>query len=492
MKKNIQKTGLIFLLAALQFSCSDWMELIPPQGLIRQEFWKTKEDVRAVLMGAYDAFSRMDGQLFKYGEMRADMVSADYNVSQDEQKIMSSIIYPNNYMTSWASFYKVIDYCNEVIRFAPEVRKVDDTFTDYQLQGYLSEAYFLRSLSYFYLVRIFKDVPFVLNPTVADDSKIYLPKTSGDEILQKMIEDLKMVRPWATIDGYPTLREVKGRATKAAIDALLADIYLWTFDYVNCIQSVEFIEESHKYTLGKNDEWFENYYPINPPVSKENIFEFLFDDSKNQKNSMYGLTQPNSHNYDPSEYALRLFADPDDPEPWRNGTIRKISEGDYIIWKYAGRNDDAGLNYRDGLDQNSCSWIVYRYSDVLLMKAEALSQMGNYTEALTYLNYTRSRAGRPQASPGNSPVAFEDAIMEERARELAFEGKRWFDLMRMGRRNNYARASKLIEIMIKDVPSTQKRILQTKLRNPLGWYLPVSKSELEYNKELVQNPYYNF
>jgi hypothetical protein len=126
------------------------------------------------------------------------------------------------------------------------------------------------------------------------------------------------------------------------------------------------------------------------------------------------------------------------------------------------------------------------------MKAEALSQMGNYSEALTYLNYSRSRASRPQVSPGNSPAAFEDAIMEERARELAFEGKRWFDLMRMGRRNSYARASKLIEIMIKDVPSTQKRILQTKLRNPLGWYLPISKSELEYNKELVQNPYYNF
>ena len=82
--------------------------------------------------------------------------------------------------------------------------------------------------------------------------------------------------------------------------------------------------------------------------------------------------------------------------------------------------------------------------------------------------------------------------MNERALELAFEGKRWFDLLRMGRRNNYARKDKLIEIIVSNVPSTQKRILAAKLTNPLGWYLPISKDEMERNKNLVQNPYYDF
>ena len=62
----------------------------------------------------------------------------------------------------------------------------------------------------------------------------------------------------------------------------------------------------------------------------------------------------------------------------------------------------------------------------------------------------------------------------------------------MGRRNDYNRKSKLIEIIVRNVPSTQKRILATKLTNPLGWYLPIYDLELERNKNLVQNPYYNF
>jgi hypothetical protein len=104
----------------------------------------------------------------------------------------------------------------------------------------------------------------------------------------------------------------------------------------------------------------------------------------------------------------------------------------------------------------------------------------------------RYRADVPALSLANTPTAFEDAILEERALELAFEGKRWFDLLRMGRRNNYERKSRLIQIIVSNVPSTQKRILATKLTNPLGWYLPISKLEIERNKNLVQNPYYDF
>jgi hypothetical protein len=126
------------------------------------------------------------------------------------------------------------------------------------------------------------------------------------------------------------------------------------------------------------------------------------------------------------------------------------------------------------------------------MKAEALSQLGRFPEALAIYNEIRLQRGMPPKDITASVTAFEDAILDERALELAFEGKRWFDLLRMGRRNNYSRKSKLIEKIVTNAPSTQKRILQTKLTNPLSWYLPIWEKELERNKNLVQNPYYNF
>jgi hypothetical protein len=110
------------------------------------------------------------------------------------------------------------------------------------------------------------------------------------------------------------------------------------------------------------------------------------------------------------------------------------------------------------------------------MKAEALSQIGRYSEASDLLNEIRDRAGLSPVELQNSPIAYEDAILEERALELAFEGKRWFDLLRMGRRNNFARKDRLVEMIIRNVPSTQKRILGSKLTNPLGWYMPIYKN----------------
>ena len=236
--------------------------------------------------------------------------------------------------------------------------------------------------------------------------------------------------------------------------------------------------------------WFEMFYPGN---SLESIFEFQFDQSKNQNNSTYGMTNRFSYNYDPSQTALELFARQYARELVRgeDSSIKKYGESDFIIWKYVGSAPD-GNTVRTGTDQYSANWIVYRLADVMLMKAEALSQLNRFPEALEIINTIRERADVAPLSLPNSASAYEDAIMDERALELAFEGKRWFDLLRMGRRNNFARKEKLIEVIVRNVPSTQKRILAVKLTNPLGWYMPIYDVELERNKNLVQNPYYNF
>ncbi len=487
------KAKIITLIAVITVTsgCSDWLNLIPPQGLIREEFWQTKEDVHAVVMGAYESFAQMDDRLFRYGELRADMIIGDVNQSLDEQKVAESNIYPDNWLCNWAQFYTVINYCNEVIKNAPLVQDRDDTFTDYILQSYLSEVYFLRSLAYFYLVRIYRDVPFVTEPTETDDADVYQAKIDGEDLLRLLIPELEEARKYATTDGYQTPEEIKGRVTKVAIDALMADISLWLFEYEAVITYAERIEASIEYVLMPPAKWFEIFYPGN---SLESIFEFQFEEQLNQPNKMYGLTRRYSFNYDPSQKAIEMFGlefGNNEQKRGEKSSIAKFGDDDWGIWKYVGRAAD-GITERTGSDQRSCNWMVYRLADVLLMKAEALSQLSRYNESLEIINDIRYRAGVPGLSLPDSPVAYEDAILQERALELAFEGKRWFDLVRMGRRNDYSRKSKLIEIIVSNVPSTQKRILATKLTNPLGWYMPIAESEIERNPNLIQNPYYIF
>ncbi len=480
----------MILLVSSQLSCDTWIELLPPSGLTREEFWKTKADVQAVLMAAYTTFAGLDGKLFIMGEIRADMIEKGSNLTGDNLKLYENNIYPDNSACNWADFYKVINYCNEVIVNAPKVQEIDDTFTDYQMQGLVSEAYFLRSLAYFYLVRIYKDVPLVLEPTETDDSDFYIEKQTEETILNQIVTDLEANRAFAPSESFQTIAENKGRASKAAFDALLADIALWKFDYEAVIKYVERVEMTDKFELMPSGKWFELFYPGN---SLEGIFEFQFNGNLSQNNSTYGMTYRFANQYIPSQKALEMFSFEYASELVRgeDSSIKKYGEDDFIIWKYVGQAPD-GQSVRAGSDQYSCNWIVYRYADLLLMKAEAYSQLERYNEALLILNEIRDRANVGPKNIANSPVAFEDAILEERALEFAYEGKRWFDLLRMGRRNNYARKDKLIEIIVSNVPSTQKRILATKLTNPLGWYLPIYETEMERNKNLIQNPYYDF
>ena len=489
MRKKI-KYLMVVLMIFTQISCNDWLELIPPGGLIREEFWKTKADVDAVLMAAYSDFSRMDRNLFLYGELRGDMLIGGPNQPGGEQQIMENNIYPDNGFANWNNFYKVINYCNEVIKNAPLVQDIDNTFTDYQMQSLVSEAYFLRSLAYFYLVRIYNQVPLIIEPTESDDADFYVAKVPEETVLTQIVADLEANRAFAPSESFVTVRENKGRASKASFDALLADIALWRFDYPNVIKYVTQIEATKKFVLMPSGRWFELFYPGN---SLESIFEFQFDLNLSQENGTYGLTNRQNNQYKPSQKALEMLSFEFASELVRGeeSSIKKYGEDDFIIWKYVGQAPD-GQSVRAGSDQTSANWIVYRYADVLLMKAEALSQQGNYAEAFNIISDIRDRAGVGAISIANTATAYEDAILNERALELAYEGKRWFDLLRMGRRNNYARKSTLVEIIVSNVPSTQKRILATKLTNPQGWYLPIFEDEIERNRNLIQSPYYDF
>lgn len=476
----------IFLLT--QTSCSDFLDQKPTDGLVLEEYWKNKEEVLSTLGGAYQLFSELDYELFVHGELRGDMlVPNGTRTPSAERNIMSANIETNLNYAKWDKFYSTINICNHVIKFAPGVN--DPTFTDFAKQQYVSEAMFLRSLTYFYLVRIWQDVPYITEPTTTDEGEFFPEVTSGSRILLNVKADLLAIRN--RMPEHPTNEMSKSRATSGAVNALLADIALWNFEYDECITYIEAVENSGRYYLLPSTEWFQNF---NPGFSLENIFELYYNQNIGQPNTFANKTFSTidvSIFYYASPYAREVLSTQitEAGELIRgNGSL----SNNYQIWKYAGAAADR-TTVRPSNQNESSNFIIYRLADLYLMKAEAYSQKSNpdFERALFYLNEIRSRSNMLIYQQFSTAQAFEDAILLERAKELAFEGKRWFDLLRMGRRNDFERKSNLIDILIQNVPSTQKLVFKSRLSDPNGWYMPIHNTEIIRNKNLKQNSYYD-
>jgi hypothetical protein len=128
------------------------------------------------------------------------------------------------------------------------------------------------------------------------------------------------------------------------------------------------------------------------------------------------------------------------------------------------------------------------------MKAEALNQLGQGQQALDLVSLIRARARALIATNTNpSPtdkIAVGDFILKERAREFAFEGKRWYDLLRNARRNNYQRLDLLLDVVSGTVPANRQQSAIAKFKDKNCHYLPIYTYELTTNKALVQNPFY--
>ena len=476
------------LLVLTTTACNDWLEILPKKDLVQDEFWKTKEDVKSVVNGIYKKAAQMDYVWFMLGELRADNVMVTRSNQKDHWAInVEGKLLPENSLTNWQNYYEIISRCNYVLEFAPGVLEKDDTFEEVALKGYLSEAYFMRALTYFYLVRTYGEVPLVTISAKTDNQNFSLPKVSSDSVLNFITRDLIANRLYVT-DEYGNTANNKGRASKAAFDALLADIYLWREDYANCVYYCDQID-SVRYALVPGDFWFENFYPGN---SLESIFELQLGSINNTPNKMWEAVRGTNSYYAPVREAIYedLYGSGDDifiQEIFRAFGTTDLSG--FAIWKYIGTAGDMS-RVRSGSDEKAANWIFYRVADVIWMKAEALVQLGRYDEALAEVNVIRERARVPLQTPKGSLEDWEDMVLQERNLELAFEGKRWWDLMRMAKRRNYERKREFIEIVTENISFNSKLILQNRLLDPNSWYWPIYQGELERNLELEQNPYY--
>jgi hypothetical protein len=144
------------------------------------------------------------------------------------------------------------------------------------------------------------------------------------------------------------------------------------------------------------------------------------------------------------------------------------------------------------VDQSYAPWIFYRYADALLMKAEAINQLNQPLEASRLVKTIRERASALDiiVMDSTDKSSMNRYILEERQREFAFEGKRWFDLLRHAKRNNYENLFFLTNAASISVPPGLQQAALNKLKDPNAHYMPIFTTELQTNPLLVQNPFY--
>ena len=163
---------------------------------------------------------------------------------------------------------------------------------------------------------------------------------------------------------------------------------------------------------------------------------------------------------------------------------------DFSIWKYMGA-DNSGNDFRT-FEQSFAHWIFYRYADILLLKAEAINQLDQPLEASRIVKTIRERADalNLKVMDSTSKSSMTGYILEERQRELAFEGKRWYDVLRNAKRNNYEGLQFLLNMASISIPPNRLQAALNKLRDKNSHYFPIYTYELQTNRLLEQNPFY--
>ena len=502
-----------FLIFGLQ-SCTDFLDIRPENETVLEDYWQSESQATAVLSSCYRGLTTNEcvERMVIWGELRSDNVIEGASTRDEIRKILEVNITPTNGYANWGSFYSVINYCNTFLYYAPNVLKTDQNFTPTKLHSLEAEALGLRALCYFYLVRTFKEVPLILNPSINDTQDYYVPKSSERAILDQIIADLLEAQKYARTDfGKGSYN--KGRITLNAINALLADVYLWDQQYSNCVETCNKILADKTLTLVSGDKTLTDvFYTGN---STESIFELQFDKDiqfNNTVNSFYGyegrrdvggeLYYPKfltrTGEFSPFNYAASSVKESEKDIRETSSYSPTTNGNGFNIYKYAliqnVENAD-GLTYTPKYRSaaTTVNWIIYRLSDIMLMKAEALVQMNgdeNLRAAMKMVNTTYLRSNTTvdslQFNNYSDQGNMEKLVLRERQRELLFEGKRWFDLMRLVRRKNDPSAilAYISPKLSGDAMSKNKLSVMDAL------YMPILKSELETNINLTQNPFY--
>jgi hypothetical protein len=479
--------------------------LYPEDDIVEEDFWKTGNQVESVVISCY-RFLTSDAvmnRIIWWGELRSDNFTPA-RANNDENQVINANILATNSITVWDDFYKIINICNLVVEKAPAARELDLNFRQDDLEAYLAEVLTIRSLCYFYLIRTFGEVPLILKATQNESQNFDTSQSSEREILDRIIHDLLQAEAYARIE-WSTARQTKGRVTKNAVRSLLADVYLWDKQYAACISACDrvLLDQYAFLELIDGERMYrEIFYTGN---ASESIFELNFTingQANNATANFYGNINKNaSGRFYASGTLLESYNRAVQFDYRGKDFILPATSTEHRIFKYEGADtpvdfDDASQSTaRYRANASTANWIFYRLPDIYLMKAEALSEQSaaenDLKEALALVNLVYERATLKKDSKlyedYSSPDKIKSLILEERRREFAFEGKRWFDLLRKVRKDG---TTEYAWTLLENKYPENLSLVKSKMSMIEAWYLPINQTQMNLNKNLHQNAYY--
>jgi hypothetical protein len=449
--KYLFESSLLVLSYCVFFQSCQSLDENPAGILVSESFFSTAEDLDAAVTGTYAELTSNRWGGFGHTNIWTPLFGADDLTSQvGKPDYVQFDCFAATSMNSslkacaWTSSYRVIYAANNVLKNIDKVNAKESV----KIQA-MSEVRFLRAWAYFWLVRVFGEVPIQLD----NEMNYSLPKSPIKDVYNQIISDLQYAEGNLP-DGLPSS---VGRPCKMSVKALLAQVYLAmagyplkeTDKYAIAAQEAKAVIDSKQYYL------LENYADLwkyssdgNPEILWAIIFCPLGECGNGNLNTFQGLnTQPGEeggwdqvfcevgfYNRFPSgprkdATFLTTFTDPNTGKkiPWQESTYRHPFLSKYRDGMVQNEPNYGGSTHMGGRDLN-----YLRFAEILLIYAEAQDMADGAPNSLSYecINKIRHRAGLNELVHGLNQIAFRDSVIAEKGWEFCGEYCRWFDLVR--------------------------------------------------------------
>lgn len=486
----MKKVLSLFILVVILCSCSDdFLDRQPEDTLSPGIFFKNPTDIKAGLIAVYQPLQNIfsaESLPHILGQMSGDGTRA-YNTS------VWHTFFKNNTNSApelWNGFYKVIVNANNIIdvidKYTPKNAAEEEV-----VKVFRGEASYLRAFAYFYLVRLYGDLPMVVSRFEDPGTAFGMGRTPAIDIYTKIIiPDLEYAFANCYKKDDPGIGGEGARATKGSALTMLGEVYLTIKDPANAAATLKKLivdKAAGNYML------LTDYSKIWLPTNKfhsESIFEINYNAAVGMGSEyflnwsiaaayIYGGQRGNGYfvaekdlmdEFAASNEVIRYKVSVD--SAFTNNLIQPapiklsppLSEGRFY--------EQTGTDY---------NYMVTRYADALLMYSEALMLIGQEDVAAPYVNQVRARVNMPDLTAVDLDIT---RILHERRMELAFEGHRYFDLVRTGKAIEY-----ISKILMSD-NEYEKRVWRTAPIPEYQLLLPIPVIEIEKDRTLTQNSGY--